>query len=186
MADKFSDRIRLVRQNAHLNQEEFGTKLGVSLPTVVRLEKGDSLPRIDLLLEVVENFGCDLDWLVTGKKRPAGIPVLRSLEADSVDVVGELVVPGLATDSVAVQILNEDAVPTVRPGDFVVLSTEEVASGDLVVFQSPWGDTRARRYVEKGDEKRLVAETQGVADFIVGENVRVYGKISTVVRCFKV
>jgi len=186
MIDKINERIRLVRQEAHLSQEAFGAKLGVSLPTMVRIEKGESLPRIDLLIKVVEKFGCDLDWLATGKKRPVGIPVLRSLEAGSVDVVGELIVPGLAEGGVALQILFEDAVPTVMRGDVVVISAGGFASSDLVVFRSPWGDTRVRRYVEHGDEKRLVAETPGVADFILDEKVKVYGRVSAVVRCIKV
>ena len=112
--------------------------------------------------------------------------MLRSLEAGSVDVVGELIVPGLAEGGVALQILFEDAVPTVMRGDVVVMSAEEFESSDLVVFRSPWGDTRVRRYVEHGDEKRLVAEAPGVEDLIIDEKMKVYGKITAIVRCIKV
>lgn len=186
MVDQIGKRIREVRQGAGLGQAEFGARIGVSVPTVVRAEKGEFGLRLDLVLAVARCFGCDLNWLVTGEKRVTGIPVLKNLEPSGQnDVVGHLMVPGLVDQGVALAIAGEDAAPTVRPGDTVVLGDAAIAPGDLVAYRSRWNDVRVRRYVEIGGERRLVAEMEGLPDVVVDDGVKLYGRVSHVVRCTK-
>jgi len=184
---RIGERIREVRLGAGLSQTDFGARVGVSLPTVVRAEKGAVGLRLDFVQAVARSFGCGLNWLVTGERRATGIPVLKSLEPNGRDeVIGHLAVPGLPDQGVALVAVGEDAVPTVRPGDVVVVSDEAVASGDLVAFQSRWDDVRVRRYVEGEAGASLVAEMPGVPDINVGDGQKIYGKVSHVVRCTKV
>lgn len=184
---KIGERIREVRLSAGLSQAEFGAKIGVSLPTVVRVEKGVFGLRLDFVQTVAQCFGCDLGWLITGERRAIGTPVLRSLEPSGRnELVGHLMVPGLDGQGVGLVVVGDDAVPTVRPGDVVVVTDATIASGDLVAYCSRWKDVRVRRYVEVGDERRLVAEMPGMPDITIADGLKVYGRVSYVVRCTKV
>jgi transcriptional regulator with XRE-family HTH domain len=60
------DRIKELRKALALNQEEFGTRLGVSNTAVSKWEKGErSIPDSAVLL-ICRDFGCSETWLRTG------------------------------------------------------------------------------------------------------------------------
>lgn len=187
MVDKFWERVRQVRRQAGFSQAEFGQKIGVSLPTMVRMEQdGASAPRADIVVKIAEMFGCDLVWLLTGRRSATynAVPVLRSLRQNGEEAtLGYFAIPETVGGSVAIKIAGDDAVPTILPGDYAVLANAEPISGDLVAYESPWGEARARRLIIDGNERRLVAEMQNVADKIVDETVKVVGKIMLIVRC---
>lgn len=188
MADqKIGERIREVRLGAGLSQADFGARVGVSLPTIVRAEKGAVGLRLDFVQDIARCFGCDLAWLITGEKLAAGVPVLKNLEPSGQnDLVGHMMVPGLSDQGIGLVVAGDDATPTVRQGDVVVVvSGESVAFGDLVAYRSRWNDVRVRRYVDVGGERRLVAEMEGVPDVAVDGGVKIYGRVSCVVRCTK-
>jgi transcriptional regulator with XRE-family HTH domain len=187
LRDKLGERIRSVRRSAGLSQTEFGEKLDISLPTVVRLEGGNGqAPRLDLVLRIAESFSCDVGWLVTGERRAAGIPVLASLEPTGDDQpVERLVIPGLGEGGVAVLVQSDDAAPTVRPGDYVVLADVPIANGDLIVFRSRWGESKARRLIVNRDERRLAAETQDLPEIIVDNTIKIFGKVTSIIRHIK-
>jgi transcriptional regulator with XRE-family HTH domain len=67
MDDTFGARLRKVRKKFGLTQKAFGEKIGVSLPTVNRLEQSDGWPHEDFLLKLRSEFDCDPTWLLTGK-----------------------------------------------------------------------------------------------------------------------
>lgn len=65
-----SQRIRLVRQQLKLSQQEFGKRLGVSRDVIGNLEYGRVEPKepfIDLLCAI---FSVNKEWLLTGQGRP--------------------------------------------------------------------------------------------------------------------
>lgn len=187
MVDKFWERVRQVRRQVGLSQAEFGKKIGISLPSVVRMEQdGASVPRADLVVKIAELFACDLTWLLTGKQGVASnaVPVLRSIRQDGGEAtLGCLAIPEVEGGATAIKITGDDAVPSILPGDYVVLAKETPVNGDLVVFESQWGEARARRLVIDDNVRRLVAEMQNVPDKIVDETVKVVGKIMLIVRC---
>lgn len=60
------DRIKELRKALALNQEEFGTRLGVSNTAVSKWENGErSIPDSAVLL-ICRDFGCSETWLRTG------------------------------------------------------------------------------------------------------------------------
>jgi len=187
MVDKFWERVRVVRRKAGLNQSEFGERIGVSLPTVVRMEQmGATAPRADVIVRIAELFGCDLVWLLTGKRGGANnaVPVLRSLRQDGeASTLGYFAIPETEEGRVAIKITGDDAVPSILPGDYAVLAIGGASNGDLVVYESPWGELRARRLVIDDNERRLVAEMKSIADIVVDETVRIVGKIKLIIRC---
>lgn len=188
MVDKFGERVRQVRRHAGLSQAEFGKKIGISLPSVVRMEQdGGVAPRADLVVKISEMFVCDLLWLLTGQQRGGSsnaVPVLRSLRQDGgVSTLGYFAIPEVEGGSVAIKIVGEDALPSVLPGDYVVVANAVPVNGDLVVYETPWGEARARRLIIDDNGRRLVAEMQNASEKIVDETVKVVGKVMLIIRC---
>ncbi|MBQ7499237.1 MAG: helix-turn-helix transcriptional regulator [Selenomonas sp.] len=58
------NRIRELRQEKQLSQEELARLLGVDRSSVARWELGSNSPRMDKLLALAKIFGCSLDELV--------------------------------------------------------------------------------------------------------------------------
>ena len=55
----------LLRRNAHLTQEQFADKLGLSFQAVSKWENGLSCPDIALLPEIAKIYGISVDKLFT-------------------------------------------------------------------------------------------------------------------------
>ena len=56
MRTKIALKIREVRKRAGLTQEEFGKKLGVDKITIIRYEKGDTIPDYKFLSTFLREF----------------------------------------------------------------------------------------------------------------------------------
>ncbi len=59
------------RKAAHMSQEEFARKIGVSRQAVSKWELDKAYPDLDKLVDICEVFGINIDELVSGKKLPA-------------------------------------------------------------------------------------------------------------------
>lgn len=57
-------RIRLLRLQNNMTQEELGRKIGVKYNTIASYERGDNLPSIHKLIAIADVFGISLDELV--------------------------------------------------------------------------------------------------------------------------
>jgi transcriptional regulator with XRE-family HTH domain len=58
-------RIRELR-GFDLKQSEFGKILGVGQAQLSKYEKGEALPRLDVLLKLRAYSGRSIDWIITG------------------------------------------------------------------------------------------------------------------------
>jgi len=63
----FGERLKKVREHYILRQHEFAEKVDSSQSGIARLESGGRMPEGYILQMIVEQFGCDAVWLVTGK-----------------------------------------------------------------------------------------------------------------------
>ena len=61
------NRIRELRQEKHLSQEELARLLGVDRSAVARWEAGSNAPRMERLLALARIFDCSLDDLIRTK-----------------------------------------------------------------------------------------------------------------------
>lgn len=61
-----NNRIREVRQSAGLNMQAFGDRLGISSPSVSRLESGINNPSEQTIRAICSEFNVNRDWLVDG------------------------------------------------------------------------------------------------------------------------
>ncbi len=59
-------RIKEVRVAEGLNQMDFSARLGVSQPTIYRVELAERLPSLSLIRELSRCFGVSLEWLING------------------------------------------------------------------------------------------------------------------------
>ena len=59
-----SDRIRLLRAESHMTQEEFGRIFGISKPTVSFYEHGKSVPNDQIKTAIARYFGVSVDYLL--------------------------------------------------------------------------------------------------------------------------
>ena len=63
---EFSERIRELRKENHLTQEEMATRLHVTRQAVSNWENGKNLPDIEMLMEISLTFQISLDRLIFG------------------------------------------------------------------------------------------------------------------------
>ncbi len=63
----FGKRLKKVRIHFGCSQQEFASRLNTSQPTIGRLEGGCRAVEGYLILMVAEQFGCNVEWLVTGE-----------------------------------------------------------------------------------------------------------------------
>ena len=66
-----SDRLKQLRENEGLSQEELAEQLGISEPQIWRYEKGESSPRADVLTKLATFFTVSADYLLGISDNPA-------------------------------------------------------------------------------------------------------------------
>ncbi len=75
-----NDRIKKVREDAHLSQEKFARKLNLSRQYVALLESGDRLPSSRTVADICREFNISESWLRNGDG-----PMERPQEPDRLD-----------------------------------------------------------------------------------------------------
>ena len=66
----FGERLKIVRQHYGLNQNEFAEKVDSAQSSIARLESGSRMPEGYIIKMIIEKFGCNPIWLVTGEGDP--------------------------------------------------------------------------------------------------------------------
>ena len=59
-----ADKIRALRNEKRLTQEELAQKLNISRPMVAQLERGTKVPTLPLAARIAEVFNCSLEDLL--------------------------------------------------------------------------------------------------------------------------
>lgn len=87
-----SDRIRLLRTESHMTQEEFGRIFGISKPTVSFYEHGKSVPNDQIKTAIARYFGVSVDYLlgVTDSREPISPPPAAAQRPAEAAIAGEL------------------------------------------------------------------------------------------------
>lgn len=63
----FGERLKMLRQHCGLNQNEFAKQIDSSQSSIARLESGERMPDGHIIKMIVDKFGCNIEWFVTGK-----------------------------------------------------------------------------------------------------------------------
>lgn len=64
------DRIKSIRRNQRLSQEQFGNRLGIKKSSVSLLESGKNSPSEQTIKLICSEFSVNEDWLRTGEGEP--------------------------------------------------------------------------------------------------------------------
>ncbi|MGM9646543.1 MAG: helix-turn-helix transcriptional regulator [Eubacteriales bacterium] len=54
------EKLKKLRLDAHLTQQEAAEKIGVGQPTISMWESGESKPRVGMLALIAETYGCKI------------------------------------------------------------------------------------------------------------------------------
>lgn len=61
---KFSQRLRLLREDQDLKNKDFARAMNVEPATVSNWENGNRFPKDDLLIKIADYFNCSVDYLL--------------------------------------------------------------------------------------------------------------------------
>lgn len=64
MKESIAERIKQIRIESNLTQEQFGKTLSVSQDTVSLWEKGKSLPTAEYLIAIAKTFNVSVDYIL--------------------------------------------------------------------------------------------------------------------------
>jgi putative transcriptional regulator len=72
MTMRLENRVRELRQNCHLTQQQLAAAVGVTRQTIIAIERGGYTPSVELALKLAATFSCPLEmlfWLQEEKQR---------------------------------------------------------------------------------------------------------------------
>ena len=67
--DTIGERLRRARKDRKVTQVELAGRTGVAHSTVVRIERGQTRPRIETIYAFAEALGVDPKWIAFGEDR---------------------------------------------------------------------------------------------------------------------
>ena len=65
----FGDNLKEIRKGKNLSQEELAEMLDISRQAISRWEANQGYPEVEMLLNLADNLGCSLDYLMYGKNK---------------------------------------------------------------------------------------------------------------------
>lgn len=68
--DTISDRIKAIREESGLTQEEFSASIGIKRANYANIEVGKQLPTLETLTAIVRIYRRSFDWIITGASEP--------------------------------------------------------------------------------------------------------------------
>lgn len=106
-------RLKLLRDNAMLNQGSFADSLGLKQGSLSDIERGKAYPSVDVLIKIKSIYNVNLDWLISGKGDMfiSSIPSIKSIDTPGRQV-GKLV-EYLADERIALRNLETVRIPVV-------------------------------------------------------------------------
>lgn len=201
---KVGVRIRKVRKNLNLSQEEFAKKIGISQGHLSKIERGEQLPDKPLIMSIAYSFGINDSWLLTGegemfrKKKdsvefvpavavpiisaqvPAGFPVMPP-EDDYIE--DYLYIPGVPKNSYAVKVRGNSMYPTIKDGEYVIfVPCVELKNGDVVIVRNEWNEVMLKRYRVKDGEVFLTSDNPEYPTVKPNGDYKIIGRVIKKVR----
>jgi len=68
----FGERIRALRESMNFSQVKFAETFGIGQSSVVRYEKGEASPSLELLVNIADYFDVSLDYILGRTNNPQG------------------------------------------------------------------------------------------------------------------
>ncbi|WP_407408976.1 XRE family transcriptional regulator [Acinetobacter sp.] len=177
--DHLGTRLRQLRKEKNITQQQLAELIGVSKTSIIYWEKGDNLPKHDSLVHLSKILGVSPTYLMQGKTidnteednnyilTSRLIPLLSWKQANQPESLNNIDAnhkdwlaahPNMVKDCYALKVLGESMLPEFRPNDHIYVTTniklEQLKTGDFVIVQN--------QEYEEALFKRLVLETEGM------------------------
>ena len=68
MKIRIGERIGIVRRRQKISQTELGRRVGYSLNGIAKIERGESDPKLSVLLRIAQALDTDCDFILTGQE----------------------------------------------------------------------------------------------------------------------
>jgi len=89
-------RLKQIRKEKGLTQQAFATKIATSASYVSEIEKGKKIPGGDLLSALKQEYGIDINWLLTGEEN--AVPEPQKKKTKVMELI-EVMLEGMSEDA---------------------------------------------------------------------------------------
>ena len=151
------NRIKMLREEKHLTQQELADKLNSAKSTIGMYENGNRKPSYEVLIKLSEIFGCSIDYIVgTSNERNSNVQYDPNAEVRSVPIVGKIRAgePILAEDNIegyfpilpsmynadstqdlfCLEVIGDSMNNVIEEGSYALIRKQDTAeNGDIVV-----------------------------------------------------
>lgn len=147
--------IRELRKKEGLSQQQLADLCGVHQTAVSQWESGRTAPDLESLKKLSDIFEVSVERLIgtephSDKNRIPGFSAIKA--ADASELIG-------ASKMFALKVTGEDMMPTLHPGDTVIVSrTAQIESGDIVAVTVGNSNAYIKRIIKKDTSVLLVSE----------------------------
>jgi repressor LexA len=151
------NRIKMLREEKHLTQQELADKLNSAKSTIGMYENGNRKPSYEVLIKLSEIFGCSIDYIVgTSNECNSNVQYDPNAKVYSVPIVGKIRAgePILAEDNIegyfpilpsmynadstqdlfCLEVIGDSMNNVIEEGSYALIRKQDTAeNGDIVV-----------------------------------------------------
>lgn len=151
------NRIKMLREEKHLTQQELADKLNSAKSTIGMYENGNRKPSYEVLIKLSEIFDCSIDYIVgTSNERNSNVQYDPNAKVYSVPIVGRIRAgePILAEDNIegyfpilpsmynadstqdlfCLEVIGDSMNNVIEEGSYALIRKQDTAeNGDIVV-----------------------------------------------------
>lgn len=146
----FGNRLKEFAESKFGSVNAMAKVIGISQPNLARYIKEEVQPT-KLLFERLLDYGCDIEWLLTGRARTGEpqaaktFPVVSAVGAGSVtpydDIVAEPLPMPYDGDGVLLRVVGDSMAALIQEGDLVLVdSVKKPSEGHIVAVRTKAGD----------------------------------------------
>lgn len=166
------NRIKFLREEFNMTQQELADKLNGAKSTVAMYEKGDRKPSLEILIKLSEIFDCSIDYILckTNTRNAiinvARIPILGTVKAGYDWLAEENVIDYITlketipniNEYYALKITGQSMLPLLSEGDLVIVhDQDDVESGQTAVILINGEEATVKKVIKTNDGIELHA-----------------------------
>jgi len=160
----FGQRLKMLRQEKGIKQEELAQMLNISRKTISAYETGRANPQMDTIQKVAKIFGVTVDFLLGNTDSPVPVPTphVEKFDVRYIPVyngvcagnkgtypegnviIDHIPIPAHLNGKFGIRVHGDSMEPEIHDGDFVIVDPEiQIEHGDkvVVILEEPYSST---------------------------------------------
>lgn len=186
--NSLGDKIRFLRREFNLTQEEFGRRLNIGKSTVSQYENNINIPDISMLCKIAELFNVTTDYLLDrpNKIKIKNLPILGTIRAGVPLLAhenweGQIELPSDLNADFALKVTGDSmSWAGIYDGDLAILRQTNVAyHGDIVaagIQDADWCAT-LKFFIKENNTQVLRAANPDYEDITITPNHKIIGQL---------